>query len=161
MEGGDQLIALACSDDVPIHDREDFYLLSYLFYIGSTNEGHWHITYTLERANGMETAQLSAIGVAAHLDVHRTEMFAIQQDQSGTGAEYRHSFDYGLPYRFEQRLIADDAHHGCTLATRDDEFALTRRDIGQILLPILQIPDQDTFYIYLLEPLLMFSKGSL
>lgn len=75
MEGCDQLIALPCCHDVPIHFGKHLARARYIIYIGGADEGHRDVcTDLLHWLRGEETAKLAAVGIAAHIDVHRAEV---------------------------------------------------------------------------------------
>ena len=76
MEGGDELITLSGGYDVAIDLGKDFHLGRKDFVdIRGTDEGHGNvIANTLDGGNGVETAQLTTVGVALHVDIHRAQM---------------------------------------------------------------------------------------
>ena len=104
VESGSELVALACDNDVAINggkclaivggDRLD---------VRGTDEGHGYLlTNASDGACGVKTAQLTTVGVALHVDVHRAQMQGRQEYQASAGAKDGKSVDDGLTDRLEE-----------------------------------------------------------
>ena len=156
MESGSELVALACGNDVVINggkclavvggDRLD---------IGCTDESHGHIGADVcDRANGVETAQLTTVGITTHLDVHRAQTTFGEQDHAGTGAEDGHTVENGLADWGEESEFVEEAHLDGTLSARENEAVFR-------LLPVFQLAQLESLDSKALEHLFMFDKGPL
>ena len=156
MESGSELVALACGNDVAINggkclaivggDRLD---------IGCTDESHGHIGADVcDRANSVETAQLTTVGITTHLDVHRAQTTFGEQDHAGTGAEDGHTVEDGLADRDEESEFVEEAHLDGTLSARENEAVFR-------LLPVFQLAQLESLDSKALEHLFMFDKGPL
>ena len=66
MEGQAQLIVIAYGDDISFDPGHDLHSLAHALDIRSADEFHRHDTLSLEALLGIETAQLTAIGIAPH-----------------------------------------------------------------------------------------------
>lgn len=121
MEGADEHVGLASSYDAAVDLSEDFDTFAYLLDEGGTDKGHGHRTEATQLADGIEAAQLTAVGIATGMDTHHVEVFVIEHDEAGTGAQDGQAVENSLADRREELLIAHDTHHGSTLATGDDE----------------------------------------
>ena len=75
VESGGELIALAGGNDMSIDSCEGLAVVGGdRLDIGCTDESHGHIGADVcDRANGVETAQLTTVGITTHLDVHRAQ----------------------------------------------------------------------------------------
>ena len=49
---------------------KNFHTCACFVYVGGSNKGHWHILHAGKRAAEDGAAELSAIGVAFHRDIH-------------------------------------------------------------------------------------------
>ncbi len=95
MESRDELIALPCRYDASIEGCHGPGLAEDTTDIRSAYEGHGDVEpYPLYVMDSMEAAQLSPVGIATNLDVHRGEMRLREQDESGTCAEHGQSLEY-------------------------------------------------------------------
>ena len=74
-----------------------------------------------------KTAKLSAIGITLYADIHHTEAWYAtinllsQQNQTGTGSEYRKSVLNLLTQRIIQIQLAQEFIHYCAFATRNNQ----------------------------------------
>ena len=75
VESGGELIALAGGNDMSIDSSEGLAVVGGdCLDIGCTDESHGHIGADVcDRANSVETAQLTTVGITTHLDVHRAQ----------------------------------------------------------------------------------------
>lgn len=75
VEGGGELVALAGGNDVAIDSSDGLTIVgSDRLDIGRTDKGHGHfLTNTSDGIGGVEAAQLTTVGITAHLDVHRAQ----------------------------------------------------------------------------------------
>ena len=76
MKCSDELPTLTGCNDMTIDLGQNFTIRrQYIVDIWCTNEGHGDVVAnTLDGGNGVETAQLTTVGVALHIDVHRAQM---------------------------------------------------------------------------------------
>lgn len=131
MEGGDQLMTLTGSDDVAIDHREHLYPIAHRRDVRSADEGH-RDGGTGELIGGVEAAELAAVGVAQHGDIHGAEVGGIEHDEAGTGAEHREPVLDGITDGLEQPEVAQQAQHGGALAAGDDEGILRLLPVGEL-----------------------------
>ena len=112
VESGGELIALAGGNDMSIDSCEGLAVVGGdCLDIGCTDEGHGHIGADVcDRANSVETAQLTTVGITTHLDVHRAQTTFGEQDHAGTGAEDGHTVEDGLADRDEESEFVEEAH---------------------------------------------------
>ena len=74
MKSGSYLIALTGCHDMAIDGGQDLdFIAQHALNIGGADESHGNIgANAFDGVDSMEAAQLPTIGVAAHLDVHRS-----------------------------------------------------------------------------------------
>ena len=156
VESGGELIALAGGNDMSIDSSEGLAVVGGdCLDIGCTDEGHGHIGADVcDRANSVETAQLTTVGITTHLDVHRAQTTFGEQDHTGTGAEDGHTVEDGLADRDEESEFVEEAHLDGTLSARENEAVFR-------LLPVFQLAQLESLDSQALEHLLMFDKGPL
>ena len=156
VESGGELIALAGGNDMSIDSSEGLaVVVGDRLDIGCTDEGHGHIGADVcDRANSVETAQLTTVGITTHLDVHRAQTTFGEQDHAGTGAEYGHTVEDGLADRDEESEFVEEAHLDGTLSARENEAVFR-------LLPVFQLAQLESLDSKALEHLFMFDKGPL
>lgn len=167
MERADEHPTLTGSDDVIVKHRKNLNLLATTFNVGSTDEGHGQKSFrgvpigdSLERTQGMETAQLSAIGIAKNGDVHAAEVLVIEQNHACTSTESRQSVHNCLADRCKQTFIVHDLHHSSALATGETEAKPLPfpRDKS---LPVIEVTDKTGLCPELPEHLLMLEECAL
>lgn len=75
VEGGGKLLALPGSNDVTIYGGDGLTVVGgNRLDVGSTDEGHRDfLTHASDGTRGVEAAQLTTVGITAHLNVHRTQ----------------------------------------------------------------------------------------
>lgn len=156
VESGGELIALAGGNDMSIDSCEGLAVVGGdCLDIGCTDEGHGHIGADVcDRANSVETAQLTTVGITTHLDVHRAQTTFGEQDHAGTGAEDGHTVEDGLADRDEESEFVEEAHLDGTLSARENEAVFR-------LLPVFQLAQLESLDSKALEHLFMFDKGPL
>jgi hypothetical protein len=110
--------------------------------------------YVCDRANSVETAQLTTVGITTHLDVHRAQTTFGEQDHAGTGAEDGQAVENGLADRGEEPEFVEEAHLDGTLSARENEAVFR-------LLPVFQLAQLESLDSKALEHLFMFDKGPL
>lgn len=99
MEGGDNLAALACRDDVSVDFGKHLHAVACRRDVWRADECHRYLTDAFHVVYGMETAELAAVGVTLHGDIHRVEMLLVKHYKSGTCAEDWKTGDDGVPDR--------------------------------------------------------------
>ena len=156
VESGGELIALAGGNDMSIDSCEGLAVVGGdRLDIGCTDESHGHIGADVcDRANGVETAQLTTVGITTHLDVHRAQTTFGEQDHAGTGAEYGQAVEDGLADWGEESEFVEEAHLDGTLSARENEAVFR-------LLPVFQLAQLESLDSKALEHLFMFDKGPL
>lgn len=162
MEGADEHVGLACSYDAAVDLSEDFDTFAYLLDEGGTDKGHGHRTEATQLADGIEAAQLTAVGIATGMDTHHVEVFVIEHDEAGTGAQDGQSAENSLADRRVELLIAHDTHHGSTLTSGDDETTASGTvRVSLIGLPVGEIADQHGLNTEAGQHLLMLDESPL
>ena len=126
------------------------------------NERHWHIVAnSLKMGLGIKTAELTAIGITAHVNVHCRETvgrLAIlclgKHDKSGTSSKDGQSALDGFSHWSVESEIAQEFYLYCTLTTRNNESVLR-------LLPIAQLAHFECLNAKAREHFLMLDKRAL
>ena len=125
MKGHSKLVSAAHRHNVPIHLSQHLCTCFCFFYIRSTYERHGNLPDSGKFLHGMETSQLSSVGIATHRNrkcakIHMSIIGELicQKDESGTGTEDRHAtldffFQRIKHVKLPQKLSLDRA-----LATR-------------------------------------------
>ena len=125
MKGGGDDIALPCCHDMVFNSGENLDIgRQCLVDIGGANEGHGEVRgYALDFSFCIEAAQLPAVGVAAHIDVHGTQSscawFAVlllcQKYKSGAGGENGQTPNDIAANRFHQTQFIEQSRLHSTL----------------------------------------------
>ena len=127
--------------------------------VGRTDEGHGQMFADARNVTcRIETSQLSSVGIAAHVNVHRAEsltglsifLFG-QQDESGASAKYGQTLENGLTDRVEESQTTQQADLGGRFATRNDERILR-------LLPVAQLAHLESFHTQFLQHLFVLNE---
>lgn len=141
MEGRNQLIALPGSYNVLVNSSQ--YLAfggEYLNDSGGSDKRHGYLfAHSIHTFFGMETAQLSAVGIAFHLHLHGGQMrlaasFNVlgQQNQTGTSAKHRQALADGRLDGFEQPEFMEQFRLNRRLATWNDQSVFGLLPVGQL-----------------------------
>ena len=154
VESRHKLFALTSSNNMTVYGREYLYTLANLLDIRSTNEDHLRLTDVRHLSLSHETAQLTPISIATHLDVHRSKVSTIEHDEASTRAKHRQpSLNIAL-HRLIETKVANDTHHSRTLTPRYNQTVLR-------LIPIRELTHEKRLHPKTREHLLVFGKCSL
>lgn len=161
MEGGDELVALAGSCYMTVDDGQRLGICRHAVDVGGADEGHGDGADTCHLRLCVETAELAAIGVAAHVGVHGGQSLARlsvlaagQEDEAGAGAEDGQTATDGLADGQHQVKVAQELRLCGALAAGNDEGVLG-------LLPVAQLPHLKRLYAKAREHLRVFGKRAL
>ena len=155
MKGRHQLSSLACSHHAPIYLCQHLHPIAHLIYIGGSDKGHGHaVVNAPEWCLGAETAQLPSIGITAGINIHRAQMLAVEQYQSGARTESGQPFLNGLTHGVKELQVVEQPHHRGTLTTRDNQPVFR-------LLPVALLPHLETLHAQPRQHLPVFNEGPL
>ena len=147
VERGDELFALAGSDDMSVVAGKHIDALAYLCDVRSADEGHRHVAYPFELLVDEEATELPAVGVPQHGDVHGGDSFPRvvlhllrQKDHAGAGAEGGQTVGDVLTDREEQFFVLHDPEHRGALSAGEDHAVFR-------LLPVAQFPYQECLHM--------------
>ena len=127
VECGDELIVLPRRNDLAADNGERLRAARHRLDVGRADEGHRQRAESLEAVVREEAAELAAVGIALDRDVHGREArntaadLLCEQDESGAGAENRHSFRDARAEHIEQVEVVQQAAHDRALAARNDQ----------------------------------------
>lgn len=130
VESGGELMPLPNSHDVSVCFGEDFDLGGKrAMDVRSTDEGHGEVVCDVGNlADGIETAQLSPVGIAANVYVHRAEslpwmpiLLFGKKDEPRTSAKDGQTFENGLADRVEESQVVEQTELSGGFTTRNDE----------------------------------------
>lgn len=154
VESSDELAALLCRNNMSVEFGKDLDIVACGSDVWRTDEGHGNLADAFHCVDSAETAELSAIGVALHGDVHCPEMLMVKHDQSGACAEDGQTVEDCVTDWCEKTFVTDDAHHGSALASGDYQPVFR-------LLPVIDVPDKEGFHTNALQHFAVFGKCSL
>ena len=120
---------------------------AYLCDVRGADEGHRHVAYSFELLVDKETAELPAVGVPQHGNVHGGDSFPgivlhlfRQKDHAGAGAEGGQTVGDLLTDRKEQLFVLHDPEHRGALSAGEDHTIFR-------LLPVAQFPYKECLHM--------------
>lgn len=156
----DELLALSGGHDVSADGGQHFRIAVHLIYMWRANEGHRHV-FPSKTFLRKEAAKLSAVGIAAHVDVHRGETvarFAVfrlgEKDEAGASAKDGQSVLDGLADGLHQLQVVEKLGLRRRFAARNNQGVFR-------LLPIGGLAHLKRLYVKALKHLLVFQESSL
>ena len=120
------IFLLRCNNFV-IYDGQHFNRIFHTFDIRRTNKRHRNFFYCAKSIIGEKAAQLSAVSIAFHTNIHRAKTWNTtvhlfcQQNQTGTGAKYRQTCLYFLTQEIIQLKLAQELVHHRAFTARNDK----------------------------------------
>ena len=127
VEGCHELLVLPSGDDVAVHLREHLGLRAGCGNVRRADERHRNAPDAAHLVRGGKAAELAAVGVAAHGDVHRPEADRAaldrlrEQNQPRARAKHRQAAFDLLPQRLKQTEIVQKLSHRGALPAGENQ----------------------------------------